>query len=812
MAFLLVTAFAARAQAPQKFNYQGVVRNAAGAPLASSTMTMRISIHADSAAGTIQYQEKHTVLTNAYGLYNVAVGTGTVLSGSFAGISWNAGDKWIQIEIDPAAGTSYTSVGNSQLLSVPFALNGPGGPAGPAGPTGPAGPAGAMGPAGPSGATGATGATGPAGPTGATGATGATGPAGATGATGPAGATGATGATGPAGPSDNWGSDVVNHNSSMTGNGTTGSPLGVVNGTAAGQVLSWDGTNWVATTVSSAGDNWGSQSVVADAPLTGAGTTASHLKLANGTTTGDVLTWNGGTSTWGASAPSGGTLAGDVTGAAGANTVVRLQNRPMLSTAPTTGQVLGWTGANWAPITAGGSGTVTSVATGTGLTGGTITTTGTISLTPGSATGQVMTWDNSTSTWAPAAPSAAAFSGTPRYLPIYATATTLGTSSVYETPGNLVGIGTTTPRSKFDVSIAGSQKNGVWSNSIAAAVSDSGVIRGEFNGTSYTANSIGVYGRSLLSLTGPLGVGTQGVGGAFGTFNVALFSYTGGTSGANTYGAFNRSASTANASYGSWNESYSPVAGTYPDFSYGAYGEGDDADTTNIGVYGVAPTGGSLYNAGLYGYATGATTNAYGVYGDVFPGSGSFAGWFNGDVNVVGALSKSAGTFKIDHPLDPENKYLYHSFVESPDMMNVYNGNITTDASGNAVVTLPDYFEALNKDFRYQLTAIGSFAQAMVSKEVAGNTFEIKTSQPNVKISWQVTGIRKDAYANAHRVVPEVEKEASNKGKYLTPAEFGKTQDKQIGRLPVSHTRPDQARKSAPEKAPAPAQIPTKVK
>ncbi|MBC7553642.1 MAG: hypothetical protein H7257_06650, partial [Taibaiella sp.] len=115
------------------------------------------------------------------------------------------------------------------------------------------------------------------------------------------------------------------------------------------------------------------------------------------------------------------------------------------------------------------------------------------------------------------------------------------------------------------------------------------------------------------------------------------------------------------------------------------------------------------------------------------------------------------------------------------DMMNVYNGNITTDASGVATVTLPDYFEALNKDFRYQLTAIGSFAQSMVSKEVSGNSFEIKTSQPNTKISWQVTGIRKDAYANANRVKPEVEKESYNKGKYLNAKEFNKSEDFQIG-------------------------------
>ena len=121
-------------------------------------------------------------------------------------------------------------------------------------------------------------------------------------------------------------------------------------------------------------------------------------------------------------------------------------------------------------------------------------------------------------------------------------------------------------------------------------------------------------------------------------------------------------------------------------------------------------------------------------------------------VDVVGTLSKGGGSFKIDHPLDPANKYLYHSFVESPDMMNIYNGNITTDGDWLATVMLPDWFEALNRDFRYQLTVIGQFAQAIVAGKVANNQFSIQTDKPNVEVSWQVTGIRQDAYANAHRI------------------------------------------------------------
>lgn len=141
----------------------------------------------------------------------------------------------------------------------------------------------------------------------------------------------------------------------------------------------------------------------------------------------------------------------------------------------------------------------------------------------------------------------------------------------------------------------------------------------------------------------------------------------------------------------------------------------------------------------------------------------------SGNLNVNGTLSKGAGSFKIDHPLDPANKFLFHSFVESPDMMNVYNGNVTTDENGLAVVELPDYFEALNRDFRYQLTVIGQFAQAIVLEEIKGNRFKIKTDKPTVKVSWQITGIRKDPFAEKNRIQVEVEKSEQERGKYLYP-------------------------------------------
>jgi hypothetical protein len=144
-----------------------------------------------------------------------------------------------------------------------------------------------------------------------------------------------------------------------------------------------------------------------------------------------------------------------------------------------------------------------------------------------------------------------------------------------------------------------------------------------------------------------------------------------------------------------------------------------------------------------------------------------------GNLSVGGTLSKGGGSFKIDHPLDPANKYLYHSFVESPDMMDVYNGNVVTNRRGLATIILPDYFEALNRDFRYQLTVIGQFAQAIVRKKIDKNRFVIETSKPGVEVSWQVTGIRHDAYADAYRIPVEEQKSPKEQGRYLHPELFG---------------------------------------
>lgn len=190
--------------------------------------------------------------------------------------------------------------------------------------------------------------------------------------------------------------------------------------------------------------------------------------------------------------------------------------------------------------------------------------------------------------------------------------------------------------------------------------------------------------------------------------------------------------------------------------SYGVLGAGNGTASSATGIAGVIPTAGGLGTA---------------VYGSA-PSTG-WAGYFDGDLAVAGTLVKSAGSFRIDHPLDPQNKYLSHSFVESPDMMNLYSGNATLDGDGTAVVELPAWFEALNRDFRYQLTCIGESAPVYVAEEIARNRFKIAGGHGSMKVSWQVTGSRKDPYAMANPIPLESWKPAHERGRFLHPEVYG---------------------------------------
>ncbi len=242
----------------------------------------------------------------------------------------------------------------------------------------------------------------------------------------------------------------------------------------------------------------------------------------------------------------------------------------------------------------------------------------------------------------------------------------------------------------------------------------------------------------------------------------------------------------------------------------GQYGvQGNNARTA--GVRGDSPyvgVWGEGASWGFFSIATATTGQNYGIMAETKSPAG-YAGFFKGNVYVGGTLSKAAGAFRIDHPLDPDRRWLSHSFVESPDMMNVYNGTVVLDARGRATVRLPGYFEALNRDFRYQLTPIGAAAPSLhVARKVESNSFQIAGGSPGQEISWQVTGIRQDDYANANRIEVETAKSKTDQGTRSFVAKGSGAKPMQVGPLRPTDLQPAPAKV---EPAPDPLDVRPRV-
>ncbi len=300
----------------------------------------------------------------------------------------------------------------------------------------------------------------------------------------------------------------------------------------------------------------------------------------------------------------------------------------------------------------------------------------------------------------------------------------------------------------------------------------------------YSYLDVGVYGQSDGG-AGVEGHGTSagvagfGLNGVFGESSTAqgVYGHGAATTGQN-WGVMGRTESSS----GTGVEGDAPHGGTgvsgASSTGVGVYGHATATAGTNIGVKGQteSPSG-----TGVEGDAPQGSDSGYGVAGygfgnlsiGVYGQSPYLAGLFDGDVVIEGTLIKNAGSFRIDHPLDPANKNLSHSFVESPDMKNVHDGVAVLDEKGEAVILLPDWFEALNRDFRYQLTSIGAFMPLYVAEEIAGNRFKIAGGTAGKKVSWQVTGIRHDAYAEAHRIPVEQEKTPEEKSRHLRTGTSG---------------------------------------
>jgi hypothetical protein len=211
----------------------------------------------------------------------------------------------------------------------------------------------------------------------------------------------------------------------------------------------------------------------------------------------------------------------------------------------------------------------------------------------------------------------------------------------------------------------------------------------------------------------------------------------------------------------------------------GVYGDSGDGD----GITGHSQNGNSIQGVGEKNGTAGSFSNfVMGlelVHGKlrIVSLKNYMAGFFGGNVQILGNLFVSGQKgFKIDHPLNPSTKYLVHSAVESPEMKNLYDGIATLNAKGEAAVTLPEYFTSLNKEFRYQLTAIGESAPGLyVAEEIKNNKFKIGGGKNRMRVAWQVTGIRDDLWARKNPTKAEEAKPKDEKGRYLHPELYSKT-------------------------------------
>ncbi|MBI3478389.1 MAG: DNRLRE domain-containing protein [Acidobacteria bacterium] len=443
-----------------------------------------------------------------------------------------------------------------------------------------------------------------------------------------------------------------------------------------------------------------------------------------------------------------------------------------------------------------GGGTITGITTasGSGLIGGTNKGVANLSLLTSCSSGQILSWNGTA--WA-----CKSVSGS----------------------GTVTSVGLSAPASDFTVSGSPVTTSGTlglnWKVSPSSASAANAIVKRDANGDfwvnaitgtgTFVTETTNPYGMFALS-TSPTGIGSYGeansaTGLTIGVKGVTDSLGTGGAAG--VFGVASSADPSAGPSQGVAGQSNSSRG-------IGVIGFGSSLSATLSRLIGVVPVGVWGDSAGGFagvfatndsGTALQATNNSPGaptmeVVNDTTAPSGhvfTTLGTTNfcdidvlGNLHCSGTLSGAAKNFKIDHPLDPANKYLVHASIESPDMKTVYDGVTVLDADGQAWVKLPAYVEALNGEFRYQLTCMGSFAPVYVAQEISNNRFRIAGGTGGMKVSWQVTGTRHDAYAKAHPLVVESEKQGDERGHYLHPEEFGQPNELGITAVHRAKMRP----------------------
>jgi hypothetical protein len=361
-----------------------------------------------------------------------------------------------------------------------------------------------------------------------------------------------------------------------------------------------------------------------------------------------------------------------------------------------------------------------------------------------------------------------------------------------------VGIGTTAPVNALDVVGNVSGETFIGAGLMAPSGGTGGLGLSATGGPGTSATQTSGAGGAGIYATGGTGATTATSGGNGG---VGVYAYGGQATQGNGKGGVGLIAEGAIGYYNDGGGFAGSCCGgdgvdTYGSgeaFGLQAFGGGAVYEFEN-GYTGIMSTGGPGENQDGQGIVaqggSGSDISAGGdgidAFGGVPPASSGnpsgLAGSFTGDVSVTGNLTVSGTkSFKIDHPLDPANRYLYHASVESSEVLNLYSGNVVLDGAGEAQVQLPQWLESVNKDFRYQLTAIGGAAPNLhIAEEIQNHSFRIAGGTAGMKVSWQVTGVRDDAWEKAHPMVVELQKPAVERGYYLSPELFGAPPQKGI--------------------------------
>lgn len=761
----------AMAQVPQLMNYQGIARDAQGKPLNGQHLQLKISLLPTADATIAEYEETQTVTTNEFGLYSIQIGHGHPILGEMKAVKWETGNKYIRVSIDPNGGNDFQTLGTTQLLSVPYAFYAD--KAGLARETLTAQQQAVR--ANPNfiektNASGLTNSTSQLYDNGSGVALGFTTPIYTFESRKPANTDWCIRTTNTAGTSrsairvQNEDStlgqlDFVKFGKFYGGSfmGLSRNNMSTINSLTGPFVLNSGGDMIFGNSLPIAPYTQTPRICIDD-------TTGNvGIGIAAGSNAGAKLEINGQIKINGGSPGNGKVLTSNATGIASWQTPAA-ETDPQVSSS-STNKVPKWNGTTLVDgqITDDG----TNVGIGTTSPTAKLTVAGQVKITGGTpGAGKVLTSDASgLASWqngvaGPQGPQGATGPQGPQ-----------GPAGPQGPQGNIGPMGFTGPQGP------------------AGPTGATGPI-----GPAGPQGPQGPAGTGTGSVTS-INTGVGLIGGPITTSGIIALDNTGVTPG--SYGSgidipvftVNAQGQITNASTSTFVESdpevncmmygaipsYSPfglIDGTLTDYGNFVEAQGTlKGNSPATGVAGMIAIEG-FYTNGQAGYHAGILDGLT-VTSGINPGLTTL--YVDGSLYATSATS-SVKAFTIDHPLDPENKYLRHSSIESPDMMNIYNGNITTDANGDATITLPDYFEALNSDFRYQLSIIDDtqFAQARVSKKITNHQFMIKTDKPNIEVSWQVSGIRHDATANKYRIVVEEDKPAADKGKYLEPQAFGK--------------------------------------